>query len=280
MTKDMTPMKRYSINMQELRSHLKPFFSELTLNKSKPKNYYAGGVSSDNAGVESDFILIFSDKTKNVSFALSFTYIDLDVSQQTVQASVKSSKSNDDIESSESMTLDEFKVKINSFNKWLVENNVKHSKTTRPPLDIIDKFADVFMDKKLDVKKEVEKKEKEIADFIIEKSKDLNVAHLTEKSMKANHSFDNVNTLIKTQIESSPEFKELQTIEKRAKELRKIIDKSETKLQKDMDVEGLLYKKQDAATILRQARYSLESCVQDELKKSSKVIAKKVKPKY
>ena len=280
MTKDMTPMKRYSTNMQELRRQLKPFFNELTLNKSEPKYHYARGESNYSAGVENDFILIFSEKTKNVSFALSFTYIGLDVTQQTVQASVKNGKSNDDIVSSESMTLDEFKNKLNSFNKWLDENNAKHSKATRPPLSIIDQFADTFIDKKLDIKKEVEKKEKEIADFIKEKAKDLNVPHLTEKSLKANHSFDNANTLIKNQIESSSEFKELQAIEKRAKELRKIIDKNQSQLEKSMDIEGLLDKKQDADRNLRQAKYSLESSVENELKKTNRVIAKKVKPKY
>lgn len=276
MTKDITPMKRYTFQMQELNSQLKSFLSRKTLNKSEPKNYYSNHESLYTKGVQNDFIVIFSENLTGVSFALAFNYIGLAVSEQTVKATVKISPYDGGIKSSEEMTLDEFKNKLTFFNKWLAENNVKHCKSNDSSLLIIDKFSDIFTNKQLNIKKEVERNQKKLNEIILEKEKDLNILSLAQKLSASKEDLKKANSLILNNIENSPEFKELKKIEKRAAELIGIVNANRNSLEKDMKVLDLSNNVDVCSLNLNLANISLAELVKEEL---SKVVVKKPKLK-
>lgn len=277
MSKDMTPMKRFSGNIQELRKNLARHFNELSLNKSSPKYNHHAGESTYSLGVESDFILIFSDPKKSISFALTFTYIDRPIEEQKISGSIKKSKSNDDIQTSQDMTLAEFKIKINQFNKWFETDGVKGSELNKSSVVIIEKFTEIFLDKKLDLNKELKTKQQQLDEFIATKSKELKISELTDINIKTAYNFSKAQNTIKNEIEAMPEHKELEALNISVNKLKQVISDKKTQLEKAHKIKDLKFSFDGSEKDLRNAKYNLEFSVQAELNKTSKVISKKLK---
>lgn len=123
----MTPMSRLKNNLDLFSQLLNPIFKEVNLNKSAPKSFtteFCGEYTTDiNRGVENDFVKLFktSDKDKYI-MAFVFDYIDLPEAEQKIHYSIKVDQPTskfDYIITTDKMTVNEFKEKLNSVNSIL-----------------------------------------------------------------------------------------------------------------------------------------------------------------
>ena len=121
----MTQLKN---NLETFSALLGPAFTELTLNKSSPKDYVSfwcgDRFEHHDKGVKSDFIRIFEvkfNKEDSYSMAFSFSYIDLPKEKQTIQFSIKTGGRNDSTVVSDPILVEEFKTRLNALNKTMKE---------------------------------------------------------------------------------------------------------------------------------------------------------------
>lgn len=274
MKKEMTPMKRLSTNMQQLRKHLKPFFTEISLNKTESKYNYSSMEKSK--GVDSDFLLIFeSNENKQLSCAFEFSYFNLDVSQQKVTASIKNGPSNHDIISSMPLSLNDFKLILNEFNRWLELKTLNTKKNIS--FEIIDCFSDMFLQSKLDIENEIKIKRQELDNFIKINSENLKIPELTLKNNESTQILMKATKLLKNKLEETEEFKELEKVKKRMEFLEHIVEKNKGQFEKDIGLTHIERKANDANLKLMLAEGQLKTLVEKELKKSPKVIYSKIK---
>lgn len=277
MSKEMTPMKRLSGGLVQLRDLVSPYCKELTLNKAAPAyNPHGGehGYGGYSKGVESDFILIFKSKMNNISFALAFNYIDVPVEKQTVAASIKKGESNDDIVSSTPMSLDVFKERLNQFNKYFRgrEDNAELS-------DVVNKFSEILLEEKIDLGAEIEKADKKLSKIVRDANKKYNVPQLNNNLEMVSSDLENAKSLIRLKISEMPESQEIKELEKKLASLRTIVTKREKKLQKDLQLEKLEHNHSKARAALSNATGRVNQEVQQELRTMPGMIANKLKNK-
>lgn len=276
MTKQLTPIKRYQSLFQELREQTAQFFRETGLNKVEPKhNRYAwrDGGPDYTKGVENDFIMIFSDPKKQLSFAFSFNYEDMDLPDQKVMASIKKGKENDSIESSPWMSLTDFKSMLSSFNKNLKTLPVSQFNT----IGIIECFSQHFLEKKLDLNNEIKKQQEHLNELIENKSQELKIPDLKKKAENAKQRFESVNNTINEEIENSDDFKKMQLLEKEISLLKTKIEQQRFELQSKLKFKELKMDNEKKQYSLKEAQAILEHEVHKEIKKSPKMVAKKLK---
>ena len=275
----MTPMKRFSGNIQEMRENLKTHFKEISLNKSEPK--YNRKDYTTSKGVDSDFILIFSEPRKDISFALAFDYIGLDAKEQNVTASIKKGKTNTEIESSQVMLLPEFKEKINEFNKIFKEIFTTVNTTMQlNPVSIMNKFSEIFLEKKLDLEKELHQKQEDLNELIETVSKELKIPETRKAKKLAIENLAKAQEEVKKQITQSEDFKTLMDLKKQVHDLEKKINTKTASLETSLKVRDLKKESDNTNESLIIKEYELEKKVASELSKMPKIIQKKLKPKF
>jgi Ulp1 family protease len=277
MSKEMTPMKRLSGGLVQLRDLVSPYCKELTLNKAAPAyNPHGGehGYGGYSKGVESDFILIFKSKMNNISFALAFNYIDVPVEKQTVAASIKKGESNDDIISSTPMSLDAFKEKLNRFNK-----NFRGHEDNASLSDIVNKFSEILLEEKLDLANEIKKADKKLSEIVHDANKKHNVPKLNNSLEMASSDLENAQNLIRLKINEMPESEEIKKLEAQLAALRATVSKREKKLKKDLQLDKLEENQRKARHALSTATSKVDQEVNQELRTLPGMIANKLKPK-
>lgn len=224
MSKEMTPMKRYSTLMSEMKEIVAPYFNELSLNKVDSK--YRSFVShrywrtqdepTHTKGVESDFILIFQNKPFALSFALSFNYIDLPKEMQTVVATVKTKnpKSNSDmIVGSAPMSLSVFKQKLLEFNTVYSQKSPGPTSSKDSLLNIVNTFSTIFIDQKFDLKSSVEKSVNQRNDLEKSLKSELQYDNLLSSKEIAEKDLNKTKRLIQKTIDELDETKEVKRLE-------------------------------------------------------------------
>lgn len=127
----MTPMTKIKNNLDTFKSLAGNQFKEVNLNKSSPKEYYeswCGEVTfHESLGVTNDFLKLFTIKFNKDSYygiAFIFDYIDLPETEHKGQYSIKIKEKDYPKEyflTSEKMSVNEFKDKLNQVNKQLKE---------------------------------------------------------------------------------------------------------------------------------------------------------------
>lgn len=275
----MTPMKRFSSNIQEMRENLKSHFKKITLNKSEPK--YNRRDYTMTKGVDSDFILIFSEPRKEISFALAFDYVGLDAKEQKVTASIKKGKSNDEIELSQTMLLPEFKEKLNEFNKSFKEVFTTENTTMQlTPVSITNKFSEIFLEKKLDLEKELQQKQESLNKIFETISKELKIPEARKAKSLAIENLTKAQEEVKKQITQSEDFKILMDLKKQVNDLERKLSTKTASLETSMKVKELKKASDNATEILIIKEYELEKKVTSEILKMPKLIQKKLNPKF
>lgn len=229
MSKEITPMRRYSTLVDQMKKNIAPYFNEVGLNKVDPKykgfrgSYWRDDEPSYTKGVDSDFILIFQNKGMAISFALSFNYINLPKEMQTVVATVKTkdtAKNIDLIVGSKPINLDMFKSKVIEFNKLYEINSPGATDQKSSVRNIAEAFSKIFIDQKLDLKQEVEnalekrqKLEKKVKD-------NLNYEELYNNHKEAKNILEKAKTSIDSDISLLAEKREIDRLESLLKDLR------------------------------------------------------------
>jgi hypothetical protein len=151
----MTPMKRLSGSFDNLQALLPRYARILDLNKAKARSIpwpYSGG-RDKTRGVVSDFIRIYtSDYANGTTVAFSFSYLE---GEPTVSASQKISVAHQDDQYffSFAMSLDEFRVALNNFNK-LLDAKVKVDPAYNFG-DFVEIFVSQFLKNPVDEKSDV-----------------------------------------------------------------------------------------------------------------------------
>ncbi len=125
-----TPMKRLTTHFSLLTKASATSFSNFCLNESKGKSIPWSFAPYDNMtgeykyhtkAVESDHIKVYKDKKSDVSFAFIFDYKEKSEDEWRIHVSIK--VTNSKYFCSELYTFDEFRLKLNEFNKkmlWLI----------------------------------------------------------------------------------------------------------------------------------------------------------------
>lgn len=254
----MIPSKKLSNNLKILKENLKAIYEHQTLNKAKSRfNPYGGsGFGGSSKGVESDQLLIFSPKIKGeeyTTFAIVFDYNNKPEEEHTVQLSIKPNnrrvkyfeseedkekrhKANEKIESSILYSVQEFRELINKINKRLSDIKINSPKDMNEET-VLELVSEIFLNKKVDLKEEIEKTNKEINKFL--KSKIKKQEELSEKIEEKESELKKVESTIQGSLKRSKEYKELMILEKRQKELKEILKRKESKYKKDKGVEEL-----------------------------------------
>lgn len=229
---DMTPMKRFTDQISKFEHLIGSQFQKKTFNKSAPKSNWANGEYYTSKGIANDFVIIFNTPFENLSFALTFQYINLKPEEQQVFASVKKGFNNDDIVYSEPLNLTQFKDIINNLNKELY--NIRISKNPNiDPVDIIEKFSSHFLEDTLNLKELLKSEKEHYAIFLKDKTKEFEIEKFENKLKERSQKLKDTQLLIDTSIQSSADYKELQKLKKRLNELNNNIEEATDNLMKE-----------------------------------------------
>lgn len=215
MTNTMTPMKRLNFNIKTLKQNVENVFKDFTLNKSAPKLYFEwGGEQIETKGVQSDFVNVFKSLANNMSFAISYSYIDLPVEEHKITVSLKTTDNNNDIQNSLPMSIEEFKAKINYLNKDLIENTNNVN-----TMYVLQKVSSIFLNEDLNLFVGVQKVEQELKDYIQQKREDYSIEALEKSKKSIDTTLLNVKQVIKEELANSVEQKRINTIMKELERL-------------------------------------------------------------
>ena len=124
--------------------------------------------------------MIFKSRDIQQSFAITFTYMDVPLEDQRVQVTIKQGKDNSSMIGSGDITIDEFKLLLNRFNKLARENKKPEDENS-----ILAKISEVFLNEPYSLKAEVEKYEQVMKKITSEKAKELNINELKANVKKA-----------------------------------------------------------------------------------------------
>ena len=267
----MTPMKKFSTGLTELKDTSRPYFKEVTLNRAAPgySRYSEDGYTK---GVEHDFVLIMASHDKEISFGLSFDYVDRPSTAQIVIASIKKGQNNTGIVSSMPMLLDVFKNRLNDLNKYFRTYPAKASQVS-----ILEKFAEVFLEEKLDLNKEIREADKKLSLLVQEKEAQYKVIDLKNAYDMTESDLTNTRKMIKSKLASTPEAQELKELEARVAALKSIVIKKEKTLQKEYHLKDHENNNYEARAKYLLANDKAVKAVQEELKKLPTIVSKHLK---
>lgn len=277
MSNEMTPMKRLSNGINQLRNHVKVFFKEVNLNKSAPKyNPYAwrDGDSSYSKGVENDFIMIFSCKGLEPSFAISFTYIDLPVESQRIEVSIKKGKDNKSIVTSGEMTLEDFRLKLNEINKTFEEKSYLKN---RDETTILETISEVFLKQTYDLKGEIKQAEKDIKKLREAKRKEYDIENLEISVVETTNAYVGAEKKAKKAINNSVEKQEVDDLEKQLVEARKKLKEKTTQIETKYQLEKLNEEKHKAKNALIQATEKMTKEIDSQIDKFPGIVSRRLK---
>lgn len=277
MSKEMTPMKRLSTGINNFRSHVTPFFKEVSLNKSAPKynpNAWSSGYNSYSKGVENDFIMIFNNPGLEPSFAISFTYLNVPEYEQRVEVSIKKGKNNDSIVSSGEMTVEDFRVKLNQINKAFQE---KAYLKNRDETSVLEKVSEIFLSQTYDLKAEIKQATKDIKKLRETKRKEYDIESLENKVVETTNAFDSADKKAKRAINNSAEKALVDSLEKQLSEAKSKLTEKAAEISTKYKLKDLLEEKQEAKTELVKSTSSMNKEIDSHLNKLPGIVSRRLK---
>lgn len=236
----MTPMKRYSGAINQLKEHfMKAGFRTKTLNSAKQKynpdggEYGHGGYSK---GVINDFTLLMNYNNQ-YSIGLVFNYQNEPVQVEANFCPIIP-KPHDygymadktKLESSPVYTPEDFSKHLNQLNKM-----IKMTNDNPKPETLIQLFKEAFSVEKMDIKYKVEEADKKIQDFL--KNHDSNLSEKEKLVDNKEKALKRAKEKVETGYKNSEEYKELQEIRKRERELLKELENKKEALKEKHKVD-------------------------------------------
>lgn len=277
MSTEITPMKRLSTGINQFRNQVKSYFNEVNLNKSAPKynpHAWRDGDSSYSKGVENDFIMIFSARGIEPSFAISFTYINLPVEQQKVEVTIKKGKNNDSIVTSGEMTLEDFRVKLNEINKAFQEKSYLKN---RDETSILEKVSEVFLSQTYDLKGEIKQATKEIKKLRETKRKEYNIENLETNVIDTTNAYDSAEKKAKRAISNSSEKEAVAILEKQLLEAKNKLAEKTKQIENKYQLNELNEEKFKAKAELVQATNQMNREVDAQIDKLPGIVTRRLK---
>ena len=278
MTKEntMTPMKKYRFNIDRLREVIKPFSKEISLNKVDAKStpWSWDRQSTTTKGVDSDFIMIFQEFGSEMSFAFTFTYINLESNKQTVAASIKM---DGDITMGAELPLSDFAYKINELVIQLesLKNSPNFGFHTA-----IDEFSKLFLANKLTNQAiRFSQDSLQVEKFLETQLENLNIVSLEQDLKKKTKIRKQAENKIAELIEASPlQHQYLELLEK-VKKVKAELEAEKKSFQETNSLKDKINDEKKAGKALESANNTLNKNLQKELLKYPRSINKKYAPK-
>lgn len=273
MSKQMTPMKRLQNNIDNLRSHIFPFFKEVTLNKADSHyNPHGGehGWGGSSKGVESDFIAIYKSISVPISFAFTYTYMGKDETEQRVEVSIKNGDSNDDIIASVPYTLDQFKEKINKLNKDLKNGLITD-------VFVLEKVSEHFLDNALTLTQDLHKANEEMEVFVSKQKQELNLDLLEKQANEAKKKLNKAEKALSEELSQTPEQLRINELHKELESLIKKQEKNRKTLTETHKIKDLSDSEYKSRRQLEEKQKTFNKAIESQLANYPKTIAKKIK---
>jgi len=236
----ITPMKRYSHGINQLKNHFqKAGFREKILNSAKPQyDPYGGehGFGGYSKGVVNDFTLIMNYNNQ-YSVGLVFNYQNEPVQvEATFCPMIPKPRDygymadNKNLESSKVFSPEEFSEKLNQLNK-----TIKITSNRPKPETLIQLFKEAFDVEKVDMKSKLKEADEKIQDFLQNYESELSGK---EKLVdKKEVSLKRAKAKVEKDYKDSEEYKELQEIRKRERELLKVLETKKGELKEKYKVD-------------------------------------------
>ena len=269
MSTEMTPMKRYSTGLQNLKMHLNSISRKTELNKSASKRDYDGDYSK---GVKSDYILIFKDIHSETSFALVFEYMDLPTDKQRVVGNIKTDDNS--IKSSYTMTLEDFKSNLNALNKDL---NISITKGKFDFPEAVSLISKHMLKEVIDFKNDLKKANSTVSRFLTSKLKELDRDGYEEVISNAEKTLDKAQRAVAKKIADSPLTIEKKALVERLLELDRLMDQESKKFTAIADIKGKQQAVIDSKKALNDRRDEINKEVDVKLESFPATIRNRVK---
>lgn len=236
----MTPMKRYSHGINQLKNHFqKAGFREKILNSAKPQyDPYGGehGFGGYSKGVVNDFTLIMNYNNQ-YSVGLVFNYQNEPVQvEATFCPMIPKPRDygymadNKNLESSKVFSPEEFSEKLNQLNK-----TIKITSNRPKPETLIQLFKEAFDVEKVDMKSKLKDADEKIQDFLNNYESDLGEKEKIVDKKEA--ALKRAKKKVEKDYKDSDEYRELQEIRQREIELVKALETKKGELKEKYKVD-------------------------------------------
>ena len=237
----LTPMKRLSNQMKDFRANMLPMFREVILNKVESKfNKYDFYNPLYTKGVKNDFVIFFKSKTSDISLGFTFNYIDLPIEKQTVYATFNTTSDNKTMLTSSIFSINDFKIKLNQFNQ-LTKNNDRLFFE-----DIIEYFSQVFLQSKINIKKELKERQEYLNALSITKYEELKLKQLSDELNDISKKYDKQYEQSIIEVAKLPETLEIKQLKLKMENLMLTVQRKKENIETKLELPYLLEKKQNA----------------------------------
>lgn len=283
MSKVITPMKRLKGQIDNLKINLEEEYTHTSKEKREGKIDYDSSYWGDRtepkviSEIVSDHIIFFNTKPKNDqggipyknhSFAISFDFMNKELEEQSIQFSYFNEENK--LIHSKPFTVEEFKEHLKNLNKFIKSLDIS------PRTIVFEKIKDIVESNQYDINIDVKKAENDIELLLKKKKEEIKFDEAQKEANKNNERFQKVSDIIKSTIENSDEYKELQEIEKRQKELKEKIQNQIESLQTSYNFKELKAEKAKSDSILMLKNKEIEYEEKKALSKQTSAVRKRV----
>jgi hypothetical protein len=283
MSKTITPMKRLKGQIDNLKDILD---SEYTFDAKEKRNSrietgsYEWGDRKEHkviSEIVSDHIIFFNSipkkdaggiDYKNYSFSIAFDFLNKDIEGHSIQFSLPI---NDKLVYTKPLTVEDSKEFIRELNKSL-KNNESKIRTL-----VINQVNEFISRNPYDITQDVQKAKEDINKVIENKKSEIGFQETEKHAKKCEDRFNKINNIINSEIESSEEYKELQAIEKRSKELKQKIEEQRNSLKKSYNFLELKNQQCESQSKLNFKQKQLEHTEQQALNTKTSAVVKRIK---
>lgn len=267
MSKDITPMKRLSTQLDTLKSTIAPYFRSYSLNKSS--GHYNPTTWERSKGVESDFLLIFKSLKSDASFAFRFNYMGLSKDEQTIETSIK--RDEDDILSVPALSLEEFKERLNLFVKTLEQTPRLLEK------HVWDTLSATFDIHPKDINKVVAQAQTDYTENVKSRKQKLNIPALETRAKLANEQLNQALDLVQKELMASEEQQLVSELEAKLKRAKILFDTKKKNLHTTHKIPSLTLASNQAQKAVDGAKRDLDDFEREQRNRLPKHISKRLK---
>lgn len=256
-SKPSTPMKRLTSHFKIMADalHIKYRATKRTLNKAEPKPESPHGDAATK-GVESDFIVFFEFGSGKSSISFVFEYLNKN-NPEKFFAQIKTGEFNESISTSVAMDFEEFRLKLNAFNKLLTaEESKKDFKKVENGTLVFEQFKSIFL---TETYQDSSKESLEIYNTEVnQKSKELKITSVEKKAKQAKSSYEIAVFDARTEYEQIPELEEIAKLENKLRALKEKAAEKYEEIQEAHAVEKYRILDQQATRTLQSKQRELK----------------------
>jgi hypothetical protein len=269
----ITPMKRTKNNIANLKNLIDDAYSvqELQQRGELVENDYNYETPYTVKEIVSDYLLIFNSEIENNenSFSITYDFLDKDEENHSIQISTIA---NEQRKQSLFIEPKAFNQKLKELNKS-IKNFKENNKHNNASNFIISEINNIFIQEEFNLELEVKKERESINNFLQTKFSDLNIEGARESYEDKKFNLETSKKMVRTAIEESPEYIELEKITKRMAFLQEAIKENTSALEEKHSIVQLNRLTEVAKTNFKAKETTLKE-EEDMLLKNTKTIVR------